>query len=134
MTSPYSVFQTNETLEREGITVDYGAFRFRVARAGGSNKRYAQVMAARMKPYRRAIQTDTMDEDVAKRVLQEVFVDTVLLGWEDVTGKDGQPLAYTRENALNLFIDLPDLFTDLFEQAKNVALFREHLTELDAKN
>jgi hypothetical protein len=75
-----------------------------------------------------------MDEDTAARLMREVYADTVILGWEGVTGRDKAPLAFTRENVLQVLTDLPDLFADIQEMSNKVALFREEIREDDAKN
>jgi len=41
---------------------------------------------------------------------------------------------FNKENVLKLFEDQPDLFADLREQAKNVALFRDEVRETDLGN
>jgi hypothetical protein len=61
-------------------------------------------------------------------------VETVLLGWESVTGPDGKPLEFSKENAVKLFTDLPDLFKDIRETAEDMTLFKLELDEADAGN
>lgn len=138
--SLYSMFQNDANLERDGIVLEYGVnaaklpISFRIARAGGSNEAYTKRMTHRMKPLRRQIQTETLDPETAKKVVMEVFVETVLLGWENVDDADGNPLPFTRDNALKLFNDLPDLYLDITEQAQKAALFRKEIQEADAGN
>ena len=77
-----SDFMTSEHLETKGMIVDYGEFRVTLARAGGSNKRYLQRMAAATKPYRRLIENNQMDQKKLQDLTIEVFADTVILLWE----------------------------------------------------
>ena len=67
-------------------------------------------------------------------ILREVYADTVVIGWSNVEGADGKPMAFTRENVIKLFTDLPELFADVQDQATNLALFRAEINEQDAKN
>lgn len=134
MGSPYTFFQTDTNLEKDGIVVDYGDFRFRIARAGGANTRFQKTLAARIRPFRRAIDAGAITDADADKILHGVFVDSVLLGWEDVTDEHGNPLEFTRENALKLFSDLPDLFRDLQQQASVVANFRREDLQDTIKN
>jgi len=162
MTSPYKLFGTKPDLEQSGIVVNYGDEAwFKIARAGGANKKYLTQMTERLKPYRRQIQTETMDEKLADRVVMEVFVDTVLLGWgsyakEDegaavsidlgsagpaapvpqdwIEGPDGAHLPFTRENALKVLTDLPELFRELRAESERLANFVSVTKEEDAKN
>lgn len=136
----YSQFKTDESLETEGVWIEYGEtedgkpIRIRIARAGGANQKFAKALEKATRPYKKAIQTGTLDNKTADRLYREVFVDTIVLGWENVQGPDGKDLEFTRENVLKLFADLPDLFTDLREQASSAAIFREELLEADLGN
>ena len=40
MNTMFDQFETDPVLESEGIWIDYGAFRVKIARAGGANKKY----------------------------------------------------------------------------------------------
>jgi hypothetical protein len=139
--SLYQQFKTDEKLEKEGILVDFGVnqrtdkpIRFRIARAGGSNITFAKAMEKATRPHKRALHLGTLSNDVAEKIYREVFIDTVLLDWEEVDGSDGQPLPFTRENAVKLFTDLPDLFAQLREDAGNAALFLAEVREADLGN
>lgn len=138
--SIFKTFKNDETLEQQGILIQYGENSkglmeaFRIARAGGTNQRFLKAMERATKPYRRQIQTETIDPKVSKRLYMEAFVDTVLLGWENIEGADGAPLDFNRDNAIKLFTDLPDLFLDLSEQAGKQALFRAEVQDADSGN
>jgi len=141
--SLYKQFKTDENIERTGIIVDFGDFRVTVARAGGGNKRFAKLLEAKTKPFRRAIQTETMDPDRALDILRQVYAEAVILKWETkVDGKfksgieaeDGKLLPSTVANIDLTLKNLPDLFADLQEQAGKAALFRESIREDSSGN
>lgn len=137
--SLYDKFKTDPRLETEGVEIEYGThdgepIRFRLARAGGANTRYAKVSAQRLQPYRRQLQTNTMDEEVAERLMREIFVDTVLLGWSNVYNEDGEHMVYNRENALKLLTDLPDLYADLRNASVELANYLRQTQEIDSGN
>jgi hypothetical protein len=138
--SLYEQFKTDGSLEKTGILLEYGnnskgqPIAIRIARAGGANTAYTKRMEARVKPYRRQIQNETIETVLVERILKEVYADTVVLGWENVEGEDGKPLEFTVENCLKLFTDLPDLFQDIRTQAERASLFRAEVRENDAKN
>lgn len=140
MTNLYTAFKTDETLEKDGIVIQYGEnskgqpIEFRIARAGGANARYSKVLEFKIKPHRRMIQNGNMPEETAMKAVRETFVETVLLGWSGVEGPDGKAIEYSQENALKLFKDLPDLFRDIKEQAENGSLFRAEILDEEAKN
>lgn len=144
----HQMFKTDPALERDGIIVDYGpneqlptgedgespSIKFRIARAGGNNLAYAKALERLTKPHRRLIQSGQLSNDLAKTISRAAFLDTCLLGWENVTDEAGNVLPFSRENAERLFNELPDLYTDLSEQAANASLFREELREADLGN
>lgn len=138
--SLFKQFQTNADIEAAGVKVEYGQNdngsvpAFYVSRIAKSNKRYSKALEAATRPYRRQIELGTMPEDVADRIFMEVFVSTILMGWENIESQDGSPLAFTKENAVQLLKALPELFDDLQEKAKQASMFREASLEDDAKN
>ena len=133
--NPYQMFQTNAAAETDqGIVLDYGSFSLRIVRAGGANKRYGQELTRRLKPHRRQIDNDTLDNAVAEKIMAELYADTVLIGWDGVTDATGAPLPFGKANVVKLFTDLPDLFRDVQEQAAKVGNFRLEERESDAKN
>lgn len=138
--SLYSQFKTNDTLEQTGIVLEYGEnaegkpISIRIARAGGANSQYSRLMEARVKPYRRQIQNETIEKTMVEKMLREVYAETVVLGWENVTDENGKEMAFTVQNCIKLFEDLPDLFQDIQEQSQRAALFREEVLEQDSKN
>lgn len=134
MSGPYSVFRTDKTLEKEGIVLDYGDFKIKVARAGGANAAFQKALAAKVRPYKRQLDAGTIPDDVAEKLFLDVYAESVVLGWEGVTDENGKPLPYSKENAVKLFSDLPDLFRDVQNQAAAISNFRAEVTEDTIKN
>lgn len=133
--SLYKQFKTDEQVEKQGLTLNFAdGISIVIARAGGSNDRYFKRMEVLTKPYRRQIEAGTADRKVLQAVIIEVFAETVLLGWENVTDEEGKPLEFNKLNAIKVLTDLPDLFAEIQEQAGKSALFRLSLNEQDAKN
>jgi hypothetical protein len=146
--SLFKQFETDTKVEKEGILLDYGPNRdlpadengkhpiimIRIARAGGANEAYNKRIEALSKKHRRKIQNDALEVAELREMTMQAVCDTVILGWENVTDKDKNPLAFSRENAQKLFKQLPDLFNDIQEQAAKAALFRVNIREDDLKN
>lgn len=139
----YKQFKTDNNLEASGIDLDYGDFVVTVARAGGTNRKFAKVMESKTKPYRRLIQTETMSDDIGENILREVYASAVVLDWktkvdgefkQGIEGPDGDLLPFTKENIIATFKNLPDLFTDIREQSAKIALFRSAGLEEEAGN
>lgn len=141
-------FRTDRTAEIEGVDVEVAInehnekpISIRIARMSSSNKRYTKELNRVTKPHMSAIQNDAMDNDLARKMLQKVFVDTILLGWtnlpkSELTGNEADTdlLPFTPENALALFAELPDLYDDWEGRAQKAAAFREQEREVNAGN
>lgn len=133
--SPYDLFKNNEELESgAGVTIQYPGFAITIHRAGGSNKRFAQILNAKMKPYRHQFERGMLADDVSARILLESYAEGIVIGWKNVKDADGNEMEFTKENVVKLFSDLPDLFNDIKQQAENAALFREEQEKADEKN
>lgn len=136
----FQQFQTDPKLEKEGVVLEYGLnskekmIGIRVARAGGANTAFSKRMEAEVKPLRRQIALELLDLAQINKITRKVFAETVVLGWENVEDADGNDLAFSKEACQELFDKLPALFADLQEQASNIAVFRLHIREADAKN
>lgn len=132
----YNTFKTDADLEAgAGVDLDYGeAGTITIHRAGGDNKKFSKVLAAKMKPYRRQLQNGTMDDEVAERLMAEVYAEAVIIGWEGVKDEKGKTLPYSKENVVKLLTDLPELFKDIQDQASTIANFRKEEIEAEAKN
>ena len=129
------IFSTDGDLEKgAGVDLDYGeAGTITIHRAGGANKKFARIFSARMKPYERQLASGTLDDEVANKVMAEVYADAVIIGWRGVH-RGGKQQKFTRENAIKLLLQVPELFRDIQEQASKVANFRQVCLEEAAKN
>ena len=138
--SLYKQFATDKNVERDGVVLSYGKnsknkdINIRIARAGGANIRYTKLLEAAIKPYRRQLQNETMDNGVAEDITMRVYAQSVVGGWEGVEDENGNDMEFTVENCMKLFKDLPDLWADIQSQATRAALFRQDILEADAKN
>lgn len=132
--SLYDTFATNKDLETGGVWLDFGGPRIKVARAGPSNVRYIALMTERTRSLQAQIRTDTLDNDKANEVLLSVYVDCIILDWENVTDQSGRVLEFNKSNVKKVLTDLPDLFAMIQEHAQRLANFRAQKAEDEAKN
>ncbi len=145
----YGAFKTDKGLEQAGVYLDYGKFRVKVARAGGANKAFQRLLEAKLRPYQRAIKTETIDPELAEKIMLEVYSKTVVLAWEtkvknEETGvEEWKPLIQTvtgelvkpsPEDIADIFKALPDLFADIQDQSNKAAVFREEILEANSGN
>lgn len=157
MSNPmFAMFKTNSNAEKKGTWINYGEFKFLVARAGGTNHAYKNLIEVLSKPYRRQIDAEKLDEAKQKEILAEAYSRTVILGAEVLVpvkgavakegeevqkewvpglfSESGEVLNPTPANIKKCLLELPDLFKDLQLIAVDSAAFLEEAQEKDAKN
>lgn len=140
--SLFNQFETDPNLEKNGIRLEYVGSDdanekpavFIVARAGGSNVAYDNMMDQRLKPLRRRLQADNVSNKELEKITREVVCATVVKGWENVKDKNGNPIEFSVNAAIELFTALPDLYEDIRQQANKASLFRAANLEAAAKN
>lgn len=141
----YDVFETDENLETSGIWVDYGDFRIKIASAGQGNKKYIRYAEKALKPIRKAMQAGAVSNERSNTIMADIYAKTIILGWEtSVDGKmvngiepreKGADLLPVNENTIQeTFLNLPNLFIDIQEQANSMSNFRKEELEEEAGN
>jgi hypothetical protein len=133
MKTLYEAFGTVKTYETDGVTLDFGVAKFRVRRAGGSNRRFLSTLSAKLRPHRRALSAGTLADEVAEDLQMEVYFETVVIGWEGVTDPAGNVLEYNLVNFKQVMKDLPDLWTTLREEADNLKNFQHDAAKVDGE-
>ncbi len=144
--SMFESFKTDVDLEKNGIILNYESegFRVTIGRAGGANKKYEKVMERISKPHKRALQTDRLNNETAKKILMEAYAEAIVFKWEvvDEDGKwqvgiesqSGGIIPFNKENVHETFKILPGLFADIQAQAEKENLFLASIKEANAKN
>jgi len=128
----YSEFGTNKSKE-EGIKVEPmpGIF-FTIKRTGGSNKAYSEQATKRLRPYvQKFNKGSSIPLDIIQDINIQLFVEYALTSWENVTDRQGNQLPFTKENAVKLLQELPELYSFLSEEGSNLDNFKD--TEDTAK-
>lgn len=136
------VFKTDPSKEKSGvwISVSQGEgspdCEFLVAPMGPSNKKYTAALQASQKKYRHTFKT--MSSQKLNEIFVEVFVDTVLLDWNNVEEyrmeQSAKTMEFNKDNAKFLLTDLPQVLELLSKEAADFSNFVEVQTEVDAKN
>jgi hypothetical protein len=121
-------FKTDKTLEKEGVDFaidDKTSFKLR--RFNADNPRTKAAMAAYYKPYARQIEMGTMPPEKTNEISIRLFIDICLVSWQGIEDESGKPIECNKENALELFKDLPDLFSTLWAHVNNFENYKEEL-------
>lgn len=139
--SLYNAYETDRKAETEGVHLQIGTnskgeiSTIRIRRAGGANQTFAKVFEIKSKPHRRLMDIPgALDQRVQERIMREVYAESVVVGWENIEDRDGNELPFTKENVIQLFTDLPDLFRVVVKESQDMALFRKEAREEEAKN
>jgi hypothetical protein len=141
------MMMTDPDLEKNGVWVVYNEeTRILLARAGNFNTAYTRVLNAKTKPHKRAIDNELLSETKGRRILQEVYIETVIKRWETlqygrwVRGIDGsfkgvnEVLPETAENMIAAFEAVPDLWLCIVKDANLMVNYRREELEEEAKN
>lgn len=153
----FNSYQTNRNLEKDGISYTPDSSTLIIlARAGGTNVRFAKVLEAKSKPYRRQIDAGTLDPKIDRLMMAEVFAETVVKSWETLVNdkllhgieaspdaKDGMYscaidknglVPYNNQNVVATLLMLPDLLQDIQREANRVSNYLKGDREDDGKN
>lgn len=124
----HSMFKTSATHETQGVWFEIAPdVSFHLRRFGGANSDvFKQAMAKYHKPYARLIQNNSLPAEKETEIMTKVFIDVSLVDWKGVE-IDGKEAEYSKENALKLFTELPELASELVTYASEVDHFREDL-------
>lgn len=144
MTSLFKLFATSKTLEKEGIWVDYGEVKFLIARAGGANIAYADLLKAKIRPIRNKVDRDLLTPEEDTRISAELYAEVVIKAvqvkgadgtWSPgVPTEDGKVLPFTVANVTALLLELPEMFRDLKNCANDSNKFLKGQEDADLKN
>lgn len=129
------VYGTDENAEKNGKWFPFGddGTEFLIAHIRRNGSAYQKLVDARMRPYRHALQTETMDDDLKTKIVRDVFAEKGVLGWKNIT-ENGVEVPYSVENAKRLLTSYPELCESLMSLATNFSNFRAQEAEEDAKN
>lgn len=140
----YDTFETDSTMEQDGVYLDYGDFRIRIAHAGQGNSKYVRYMEKKLKPVRRAMEAGALSNERSMAIMMDIYAKTIVLDWnvKDSSGewksgieaKNGEVLPFSEENVIFTFKALPNLFLDIQQQASSIANFRKEDIEAETGN
>jgi hypothetical protein len=122
-------YQTDPEKERNGIRVEIEESVFFVRRMGGNNHAWRYALASAMDKHRPEIVNGNGAEvlavfDATERSLQDAFVATCFIGWENVPDAE-HPIEFTREAAMALLLECPDVWLQLRNTAQSIDSFRK---------
>lgn len=129
----YDLFDSDRNLEKVGVWVEVGSARFKCRRAGGANDDYINLAAKKIRPFAQAIQDDVLPREMGDDLMAEVYAETIVLDWENVTDRQGGQIPFSKEACVALFKELPNVFALVRAQADRAGNFRDQAKAI-AKN
>jgi len=125
----FQTFGTSKEKEEDGIYIPMGIntdgteIKFKIVRSGPTNKEYQKLLNKLTTPYESMIRTDTLPKEVELEIYMELFLKTILKGWENVYDVNNVAYEYNYMNAKKLMLDLPELYSELVRKSNTIKLF-----------
>ena len=147
MKSIRSAFKASDKLENEGVFLEMGNTRIRLARAGGSNTGFNAAMAEAAEKHQRALKNGLLTPEGMKKIAFPVWAKHVVKSWETNLGteenpewKDGiddgkggvEPASF--DNIVAFFHEVPDWFLECKTFSEDIQYYRESLVKDIAGN
>lgn len=136
----HATFMMNKEKEEKGIWVKYPPNEdgtipmFRIGRNVPSNVAYTKALDIAQRGFEVQIERGALDKKTDLILGRKAFIDGCLFEWQNVLQEDGSEFPLTPANALALFEQMPDLYTDLTAKGRNAALFLEADKDQATKN
>ena len=133
MSSIYDDFQTNESLEEDGVWVPIGDMEFKLKYIG--NKNFVKAFDQKARRYRRGATGEVrIPEGKAKEIFYELYAKYIVVDWKGVIDRNGDVLPFSVENCIRIFTDLPRFFLEIKAQSEALANFKENSAEEESGN
>lgn len=138
MANLWERYEVNREAFRGGVPVELDGATFRVRYAGAENMQYQTALGVAALKHRdlfadvegNAARLAELEPEITAAAMFE----SVLLGWENVSGRDGTPLEFTRENWLDLALSCPRVLMTIRQAAENFSAYRAKRVEEAAEN
>ena len=144
----YNTFKTDPNREQEGVWLDYGDFRVLIAHAGQGNKKYVAYAEKKLRPVRQAMNAGALSNERSLSIMADVYAKTIVLDWQvaqknedgtiswktGIESRDGTVLPFNAQTVETTLKALPNLFSDIQQQASSIANFRRAELEDEAGN
>lgn len=137
-------YQSNKEMEKDGkwlfpLGTEEGAPSFKVARAGGANKAFADHQRKLLTPHKRLLAASAKEMtpealEIVNKAVRTSFIATCMKGWKEVNGTDGKAKPFNAEAVDALFTQYPDLYDDLLGLAQSLNTYQDDDSEEDLKN
>ena len=87
----YDTFETDPNMEQEGVFLDYGDFRVRIAHAGQGNSKYVRYAEKKLKPVRKAMEAGALGNERSMVLMIDIYAESIILDWQVRDGQENHP-------------------------------------------
>ena len=109
--------------------------RFKLAYPNGSNCDFTKEFEKEIRPHRRRLRKgQVISTDIMREAKVKVFCKTVLKDWENVLDREGEPIPFSEDAAIQLLTALPVLYDILEAEASSISNFQTEALADEAKN
>lgn len=134
MSNVYDIFKTDKKLEAEkGIELDYEDFSFQILRASSANKKFMKSYSKITKKYEKQLDRGILGPEKNEKIMHRLYAESIVIGWKGIKDEKGKEIPFSSENCIKLFVDLPELYLVIHQEANNMNNFRGE-TEKAKKN
>lgn len=122
----YKRFEVDKTAAAEGVRIPIEGSIFICRRAGAGNRRFRAALQAASARHRVAELDEATPEawETEDLISLEAFTNACIVDWENVDGRDDQPLPFTPENFKDLMTACPDLWAALRSEAGRLSNYQ----------
>lgn len=132
MSSFLQRYKTDKNLEENGVWVDFGDVRVKIARI--TSKRSRDVRRQLERKYARKFRGQDIPHDVMEKILIEQLAQAVVMDWKGVTDASGREIPFNTEAARSIFTEFPDFREDVASAALMKETFLEEAREEELGN
>lgn len=119
------------SLTDDGVWIDFDGSKFKIAH--WSNLKFQRTFTRLQQPYRKKIESGTIDPEVSKKLLCQAMADGIVIDWQNVTSKSGI-VTYSTDLAFKLLMSNVSFREFVAEFATNIDNFRQNEIEELGKN
>lgn len=122
--SIFQMYETSEQAENEGQWLNYGPGpngkdqRVLVARMGPSNKKFSVAYERFTREFGKQMDVNSLEDETVRAATAHIMADTVVLDWDNVCGRDGKPIPYSKTAVYDLLLELHEFMQDLILEAR----------------
>ena len=122
-------YVTDDSLESEGVELDFGNFFITIRRAGGSNAGFQSRMAEILDAQDKDISGKVRKSDDDKQMLYALFANYVVVGWRGLKDESGKEIKFSPQNCIDLFNSSDEIYIHVSVQSMKLDNFRAEKVE-----